>query len=146
MNRFFPDSHITYQIGIRKVTTWVRGFKEVPPAYGLRAKKSSDERRQEEGRGENVQVMELFREGIVAGCPDCEQTQGGWRRKRREALSLGLVDLLAGGEDSSDYCLVSARLMMRFGSIERETHLDRVFNEQHRIRPLDPPSPMYFLA
>ena len=83
---FFPDSHITYQIGIRKVTTWVRGFKEVPPAHGLRAKKSSDELRQEEGRGENVQVMELLREGIVAGCPDCEQTQGGWRRKRREAL------------------------------------------------------------
>ena len=42
--------------------------------------------------------MELLREENVAGCPDCVQTQGGWRRQRREALSLGLVDLLAGGE------------------------------------------------
>ena len=69
MNRFSPiHTSLIESAYANKVTAaWVRGFKEVPPAHGLRAKKSSDELRQEEGRGENVQVMELFREGNVAG-------------------------------------------------------------------------------
>lgn len=50
-----------------------------------------------------------------------------------------MVDLLAGGEDSSDYCLVSARLMMRSGSRERPISIESLTSSiefDHSTLPL----------